>query len=472
VNRIVSRLIGVFAVCAVFGCAAARAQTPDAAQRAQARAILEYSVNLDTSVEGRRTPELARYLADQFRAAGFPAGDITLIPFEHIQTSALVVRLRGDGGGGRPILLLAHMDVVPARRADWERDPFTMVEENGYFYGRGVYDNKAGIAALVSTLIALKADGFTPARDLILVLTGDEETLGVTSTSLLRDHRALIDGEFALNADAGGGGRDERTGAAVSYFMQTAEKTFASFTLTARNEGGHSSAPRPDNAIYDLVDALARVRAYQFPVMWNDTTLESFRAAAPTAEGELGEAMTRFAQRPGDQRASHILSASPSTLGQIRTTCVPTLLEAGHADNALPQSAVATVNCRIFPSVPIAEVQAQLQRLAGARIAVAPLTDGYIASDASPLRDDIIDAVAAAVRANYPGLQVVPSMSAGATDGVFFRAAGIPTYGVDGIFIKDSDDFSHGLNERVPVDSFYANLTHWRVLLTTLAGRR
>jgi acetylornithine deacetylase/succinyl-diaminopimelate desuccinylase-like protein len=186
--------------------------------------------------------------------------------------------------------------------------------------------------------------------------------------------------------------------------------------------------------------------------------------------GQAGAAMTRFAQHPGDRRAAAVLSSSPFTVGQVRTTCVATMISGGHADNALPQSAAATVNCRIFPGVAIGDVQAQLQRLAGARIVVAPLDDSYTSSDASPLRQDVMDAVTAAVHATHPGVPIIPGMSAGATDGVFYRAAGIPTYGVDGIFIKDSDDFSHGLNERVPVASFYEDLTHWRVILSTLAG--
>jgi acetylornithine deacetylase/succinyl-diaminopimelate desuccinylase-like protein len=364
------------------------------------------------------------------------------------------------------------MDVVTAHRADWERDPFSFIEENGYFFGRGALDNKAGLVSITSTFLQLKAEGFTPTRDLIIAFTGDEETAGQTATMLVRDHRDLIDAEFALNSDAGGGGLSEETGAPTGYFMQTAEKSYASYTLTARNEGGHSSQPRPDNAIYDVADALQRVRAYQFPVMWNDTTIASMAAAGPVIGGASGAAMSRFAAHPGDRRAAATLSASPYSVGQIRTTCVPTLLAGGHADNALPQSASATVNCRIFPGVSIAEVQAQLQRLAGERIVVAPASDLYRSSDASPLRDDVVAAVTAAVHANYPGVPIVPAMSAGATDGVFYRAAGIPTYGVGELFIKDSDDFSHGLNERVPVQGFYNGLTHWRVLLTDLAGRR
>jgi acetylornithine deacetylase/succinyl-diaminopimelate desuccinylase-like protein len=325
---------------------------------------------------------------------------------------------------------------------------------------------------LTETFLQLKRDGFRPTRDLIIAFTGDEETLGQGARMLVAEHRDLIDAEYALNSDAGQGSLNETTGAPVTYGMQAAEKTFASFTLTAHNEGGHSSQPRADNAIYDIADALQHVRTYQFPVMWNDITLASFRSTGPAMGGAVGAALVRFAAHPGDRAATATLSASPFTVGQIRTTCVPTLIQGGHADNALPQSVVATVNCRIFPGVAIADVQAQLQRLVGANIAVAQLSQTYIASDASPLRDDVVAAVTAAVHANYPGVPIVPGMSAGATDGVFYRAAGVPTYGVGEIFMKDSDDFSHGLNERVPVASFYNGLTHWRVLLTTLAGPR
>lgn len=465
-RRTATRLLGALLFCAI--AASAQAQTPSDAERQEALEIYRHVVNMDTSVEGHLVPQMAEYLAGRFRAVGIPAEDIHVIPYE--QTAALVVRYRGDGTGGRPILLMAHMDVVPAHRSDWERDPYTLVEENGFFYGRGSADNKSGLVTLTETLLQLRRENFRPTRDLIVAFTGDEETLGLTATMLVRDHRDLIDAEYALNTDAGGGALDETSGAPTAYSLQTAEKTFASFTLTAHNPGGHSSMPRPDNAIYDIAAALQRIRAYEFPVMWNDTTIASFRAAAPAVGGTIGAALTRFAARPGDRRASATLSADPSFIGQIRTTCVPTLLAGGHADNALPQSAVATINCRIFPGVAIADVQAQLQRLAGADITIAQLADNYIASDASPLRPDVLAATTAAVHASYPGVPIVPSMSAGATDGVFYRAAGIPTYGVGEIFIKGSDDFSHGLNERVPVTSFYNGLTHYRVLLTTLVG--
>jgi acetylornithine deacetylase/succinyl-diaminopimelate desuccinylase-like protein len=465
-HRSCAALVGAFAALAF---STAAAQAPSDAQRARAQEILERVTEMDTSVEGRRVPEMANYLAEQFRAGGFAAEDIHVVPYE--QTAALVVRYRGDGTGGRPILLIAHMDVVPARRADWERDPFTFVEENGFFFGRGAYDNKAGLVALVSTFLQLRSEGFTPTRDLIIAFSGDEETSGATVRNLLTNHRQLVDAEFALNADAGGGSLSEETGAATAYSIQTAEKSYASFSVTARNAGGHSSQPRPDNAIFDVAAAIERVRNYQFRVMWNDTTISSFRANGPLVGGEIGLAMTRFAENPGDRRAARILSTSPFAIGQIRTTCIPTMLSGGHADNALPQSAAVTVNCRIFPGVSVEQIQAELQGVVGDRVSVAPL-DSYYSSDASPLRQDVVEAVTAAVHANHPDLSVVPAMSAGATDGVYYRAAGIPTYGVDGLFIKDSDDFSHGLNERVPVQSFYNDLAHWRILLTTLAGRR
>lgn len=439
---------------------------PSAAEKARALEIYRTIVEMDTSVEGGKTPEMAKYLAGVFRDGGFASEDVHVVPVE--KTAALVVRYRGNGSGGKPILLLAHMDVVPALRADWERDPFKLIEENGYFFGRGSEDNKSGVAALSATFLQLRFEKFQPTRDLIIVFTGDEETSGNSAKVLLNQHRALVDGEFALNTDAGGGQLSE-DGKPVVYGVQTAEKSYASFTLTARNPGGHSSAPRRANAIYDLADALKRVRSYSFPVMWNDTTIAAFRAAGPITKGKIGAAMTRFARRPGDKRAAAVLSADPFHVGQVRTTCVATMLNAGHADNALPQRATATVNCRIFPGVTIKAVQATLQRRVGRKIEVAPL-DTYMSSDASPLRKDVMEATAAAVHATYPGVKLVPSMSAGATDGVFFRSAGIPTYGVGELFAKDSDSFAHGLNERVAVASFYAGLTHWRVLLTKLAG--
>jgi acetylornithine deacetylase/succinyl-diaminopimelate desuccinylase-like protein len=447
----------------------AAAQAPSPAERTQAREIYQRIIAFDTSVEGGQNPAMAEYLAGLFRAGGFAADDVHVLPLN--TTAGLLVRYRGNGSGGAPILLLAHMDVVPALRSDWERDPFALVEENGFFFGRGTIDNKAGIAHLVSTFLTLRAEGFTPTRDLIIWFSGDEETSGATTEALLANHRALLGGaEFALNSDAGGGQLDANN-RGVAYVVQTAEKTYASFTFTARNPGGHSSQPREDNAIYDLSDALARLRAFQFPVMWNDTTIESFRNAANVFPGPEGAALRRFAERPGDRVAARALSRNVSLSSMMRTTCVATMLSGGHAENALPQTATATVNCRIFPGVPVNDVLGELRAIAGSKVEVAQ-AGASNSSEASPLRPDVMQAAARAVHTTYPNAVMTPYMSAGATDGLFFRAAGIPTYGVGAIFIGDNDDFAHGLNERVPVDSFYNGLTHWRVLLTELAGPR
>jgi acetylornithine deacetylase/succinyl-diaminopimelate desuccinylase-like protein len=384
------------------------------------------------------------------------------------ETASLVVRYRGDGSGGKPVLLMAHMDVVTAKREDWQRDPFTLVEENGYFYGRGTYDVKNGVALLTSTFLRMKSEGFVPTRDLIIYFSGDEETDGKTTQYTLANHRALVDAEFALNSDGGGGSIDE-AGHDVVFGLQTAEKTYASFELTVHNPGGHSSLPRVDNAIYDLASALGRVQAHRFPVMWNDTTLAYFAATSKVDKDKVGEAMGAFSKNPNDAAAIEVLTLTPTEVGRIRTTCVPTLLRGGHADNALPQSATATINCRIFPGVAVETVGDTLKKLAGPAVEVKAIGEP-LATPASPLRADVLEAVTHSVHALHPGVPVVPTQEAGATDGIFFRAAGIPTYGVGSAFIKDSDAFAHGLNERMPVKSFYEDLQYWYLLVKALSA--
>ena len=441
----------------------------DAEQRAEAREIYARAIAFKTSASGGEVPQFAQYLRQLFLEAGIPAADTLIVPFDN--TASLLVRHRGDGTGGRAIALLAHMDVVEARREDWERDPFTLIEENGFFFGRGSADNKAGLVALASTLLRFKREGFTPTRDLVLVFTGDEEVAQLTVQDLLRNHREWLNAEFVLNSDSGYGALDETSGQPFVYYLRTAEKAFASYRLTVRNPGGHSRAPRPDNAIYDLAAALMRIRPHQFPVRWNETTIAAFGAEGALRHDEFGLAMRRFARRPGDRSAAATLSKQPFFNGLLRTTCVPTLLAGGHADNALPQSASATINCRLFPGDQIVDVRHQLQQLAGDGVEVE-LTGEPYSSDASALREDVLQAVRAAVHTSYPEVAVVPSMTLGSSDSLFFVAAGIPAYGTGETFMKDSDDFSHGLNERLPVDSFYRGLTHWRVLLTELSGRR
>jgi acetylornithine deacetylase/succinyl-diaminopimelate desuccinylase-like protein len=438
---------------------------------AKAREIFARVVSFPTSLGNRKVPEMAEYLAGEFRAAGFPAADVTLVPFKlpADETAALVVRYRGDGSGGKPILLLAHMDVVTARRSDWERDPFTLVEENGFFYGRGTYDVKHGIAALTALFLRLKAEKYLPRRDLIIYFSGDEETSQLTTVSIAKNRRELIEAEYALNSDGGGGTLDDATGKPTYFGLQTAEKTYADFKLTTRNPGGHSSAPRADNAIYDLATALVKVRAHSFPVMWNETTLASFREGGKTTPGELGEAMKKFARDPRDAAAAAVLAANPAIAGQTRTTCVATMLEGGHAENALPQSASANVNCRIFPGVKPEEVRATLAQIVGPGVEVTSKADP-LSSEASPLRPDVVAAVTRVVHRFYPGVPVVPQQASGATDGLVFRSIGIPTYGVDPTFIRDQDAFAHGLNERIPVQSFYDGVQMWYLLVKELAG--
>ncbi len=427
------------------------------AQDLRARAIYSKLISLHTEVGRAQVPVLAEYLAGEFRAAGFAANDIHILPVG--ETASLVVRYPGDGSGGKPILFMAHMDVVTAKREDWQRDPYTLVEENGYFYGRGTSDVKDGVATLSATFLRLKAEGFKPRRDLVIVFSGDEETEMATIQDLAKNHRDLIDAEYALNSDGGGGSLDE-SGRPQIFNIQTAEKTYASFELTVRNAGGHSSMPRPDNAIYELADALKRLQAYAFPVQWNDTTVAAFRASGKARKDEVGAAMIRFADHPGDEQAARVLSAEPGEVGSLRTTCIPTLLRGGHADNALPQSATATVNCRIFPGVAVEAVRQVIQDQVGKNVEVVAI-GAPVASDASPLRADVMAAVTRAAHAIHPGVPVVPAQESGATDGLYLRAVGIPTYGVSGMFMKESDEFAHGLNERVPVQGFYDGLEYW-----------
>lgn len=439
--------------------------TPD---QSQAREIYAKLISYKTSEGLGQVPVMAGYLADEFRKAGFAEDDIHLLPVG--ETASLVVRYRGDGSGGKPILLMAHMDVVAADPNDWKRDPFTLIEENGYFFGRGTSDVKDGIATLTATFLRMKREGFVPTRDLVIVFTGDEETEMATTRDLATTHRDLIDADYALNYD-GGGGTLEEDGTARTFSIQTAEKAYADYELSTHDAGGHSSRPTPTNAIYQLADALKKVQAYRFPTMWNDTTLAEFAAEGKVAPGALGASMRAFAKDPQNQAAVETLAADPGNVGRTRTTCVATMLRGGHGRNALPQSATANVNCRIFPGTSIEDVRKTLQEVAGANVEVKTIGTP-VSSEASPLRPDVVDAVTRAVHTLYPNIEIVPNQSSGATDGMYFRNAGIPTYGVGGMFMKDSDAFAHGLDERVPVKGFYDGLDYWYTLLKDVAGKR
>jgi acetylornithine deacetylase/succinyl-diaminopimelate desuccinylase-like protein len=441
----------------------------------QTRALDIYRtmVSFRTAAGHGMIPTAVNYLADQFRAAGFPDEDIHILPLTSVmgeEVASLVVRYRGDGSSGKPpILFSGHMDVVDALPEDWERDPFELIEEDGMFFGRGTSDDKFGVVTLTSTFLRLRDAGFVPTRDLIIAFTGDEETGMLTTRALVNRHRALTDAEFALNADAGGGTLDETTGEPVVFHIQTSEKTYSTFELTVTNPGGHSSRPRDDNAIYELADALKRVQAHRFPAMMNETTRLSFEGTAELIGGEMGAAMTSFARNPEDPEATEFLRRDPSTIGMTRTTCVATMLRAGHAENALPQSATATVNCRVFPGMEVEYVHRTLREVAGPGVEVELINDPTV-SPVSPLRQDVLDAITAGVEAIHPGTLILPQQSSGGTDGMHFRAAGIPTYGVMGKFMKNSDSFAHGLNERAPVRALYEALEFWNVVIRQLAG--
>ncbi len=430
--------------------------------------IYKTIVEIESSKKLGNVPKLARYLADELIAAGLDEDDVEVVP---VGTEAvLIARYRGDGSSGkRPILILGHMDVVEARPEDWERPPFELTSDDTYFYARGTIDNKFGIAQVTSTFIRLKKEGFVPNRDLIIAFSGDEES-GMVSTRLLAyDRPDLAEAEFALNSDSGGGALTAR-GDALTYLVQAAEKTYATWEITAYNPGGHSSRPRPDNAIYDLADAIQKIRAHRFPVRWNDTTLEYFEETGHQMGGELGDAMIRFAANPDDQEAAERLSAESSYVGATRTTCVVTMLRAGHAENALPQSATATVNCRIFPGVSVADIEATLREVVGNDAIEFKSIYEPTESPVSELREEVRAALSDAVHPRYPEIRLLPYMSSGGTDGMHFRSAGIPTWGAGGIFMNPDEVFAHGLNERVPIKAFYDALDHWSILLRSLAG--
>ena len=435
---------------------------------AEGRAILEKVIAIPT-VQERADPrmgELVSYLKGKFEAAGIT--DIAVKPY--LNTQAMIVRWRAPGKTkAKPILLLGHMDVVEAKREDWSKDPFQLIEEGGYLYGRGTTDMKNGITAITTALLRLKAEGFKPKRDIIVLFTGDEENGGRGAELAATEWRALTDAEYALNADAGGGAF-MKDGTSVGFGLQTSEKMYQSFRFTVRNPGGHSSRPRPDNAIYELASVLKKLETHRFTPALNETTRAYFAARATQEKGALGDAMRRWLKNENDAEAADFIEADPTEVGSTRTRCVATRLEGGHADNALPQLARATVNCRILPGVPAKEVQAELQAAVGAGVEIAPTVSSH-PSPASPLRPDVVKAYSDSIHKRHPGALIIPQMSAGATDGLYLRATGMPVYGVDGTWIIIPDDErAHGRDERIPVKSFNENLDHWYDMLVKLAG--
>lgn len=466
-----SRTKPLMALCLIAGISAAPVlQADDTIRSAHAQKTLEIYrtiVEVDTSKRTGNTTKVATYLAGELVAAGFPPEDIE-VPMTG-EFASLVARYRGNGATEKkPILFLGHMDVVEALAEDWERPPFQLTEDGTHFYARGTIDNKFGVSQLTSTFIRLKKEGFVPDRDLYLVFSGDEES-GMSTTRMLAYERPdLAEAEYALNSDAGGGVLDAE-GNAVAYRIQAAEKTYATWEMTVRNPGGHSSRPRQDNAIYDLADAIKAVQAYQFPVQWSEMTLEYFQHTGEQLGGELGDAMIAFAYDPRDEAAAARLAQEPSYVGTTRTTCVVTMLQAGHAENALPQSATATVNCRIFPGTGVAAVEDTLREIVDNEAVELTMLADPTESPMSELRSDVVAAVTKAVHSRYPDVKLIAYMESGGTDGMHFRNAGIPTWAVSGVFMNPDEMFAHGLNERVPIKAFYDGLDHWSVIIRELA---
>jgi acetylornithine deacetylase/succinyl-diaminopimelate desuccinylase-like protein len=435
-----------------------------------ARAIFKELIEINTTDSTGDTTKAAEAVASRLRAAGFPEADVqVLAPVP--RKGNLVARLRGTGAH-KPILMIAHLDVVEARREDWSFDPFVFLERDGYFYGRGTADIKSGAAVLAAGLIRLKQEGFVPDRDLILALTADEE--GGTANGvdwLVRTHRDLIDAEYCLNVDGGGG--EISKGIRIANELQTSEKVYLSFRLETKNTGGHSSLPVKDNAIYHLSAGLVRLGQYDFPARLNDTTRAFFSRMAAVEKGSVAADMKAASLSTPDQAAIARLSAgSPYYNALVRTTCVATRVEGGHADNALPQMARAVVNCRLLPDESPATVLDTLVRvLADPAIVVTPMAEPK-PSPASPLQPAIVAAVERVTTEIWPGVPVVPIMSTGATDGLTLRRAGMPVYGVSGLFDDIDDVRAHGKDERMGVREFFDGLEFMYRLMKEVASSK
>jgi acetylornithine deacetylase/succinyl-diaminopimelate desuccinylase-like protein len=409
--------------------------------------IYKQLIEINTSFSTGATTPAARAMADRLRAEGFPASDIQVLGAADHKMN-VVVRYHGTGQH-KPLLLLAHLDVVEAKRADWSLDPFKLTEKDDFFYGRGTIDDKAQAAMWIANLIRYKREGFKPDRDLIVALTADEEGGGPYNGAewLVKNHRDLIDAEFCLNE---GGWGDMVNGKRIANNVQVGEKYVATYRLEVKNKGGHSSLPVPDNAIYRLAEALVRISKYKFPVETNEVTRAYLEQVAKVSPPPVATQMKAAVQ------GSEQLAASATALNAtLRTTCVATMLDGGHAVNALPQTAGATVNCRVMPDTKPEEVIGKLKQVIGdEQVSVKPLGD-VVVGPPSPLRPDLFKATSRITDTMWPGTLTVPTMVMGATDGLYLRRAGIPTYGIQGIFIERDDFRAHGQDERVGVQEFY-----------------
>jgi len=446
--------------------------------RQLAREILKELIEINTTDSVGNVSAASEAMAKRLRSAGYADSDI-FIGGPNDRKKNMVVRLRGTGAK-QPVLLIGHLDVVEAHREDWTSDPFQLLEKDGYFYGRGVVDMKGSDAIYVLTMMRLKQEGYRPDRDIILALTADEE--GGKSNGvdwLLRNHRDLVDAEFSLNAD--GGGVVTEKGKPFVVAMGASEKLYADYELEVTNPGGHSSLPTPENAIYRLSDALVRLQNYKFPFELNDVTRAFFEQTSKVQTGQTAADMLAVTKTPPDQAAIDRLSKDPFYNSTMHTTCIATRLQAGHANNALPQRATANVNCRILPGHSREQVMNDLIKVVDdPKVSVTLVSNGVkvtvlgerekVAMPPVKLMPAVMDPLQNIAAEMWPGAPVVPTMGTGATDGVYTNPAGIPTYGVCGLAIDVDDDRSHGRDERLQVESYYTGADFYYRYLKAVAG--
>jgi acetylornithine deacetylase/succinyl-diaminopimelate desuccinylase-like protein len=457
----------ILVFCFAFAITAQTALPPEA-DRQLAHDIYKEIVEIKSGYTTGATTPVAEAIAARLKAAGFPESDIFVggaIP----KKANLVVRYHGTGAQ-KPLLLLAHIDVVEAKREDWSMDPFVFVEKDGYFYGRGTADDKAQAAVWIANLIRYKREGFKPDRDIIVALTADEEGGGPYNGVewLLKNHRDLIDAEFCLNE---GGWGETANGKKISNDLQVSEKYVINFRFEVRNKGGHSSLPVPDNAIYHLAGALDRLSKFGFPLKTNEVTRAYFAAMATITPGPIKENLAKVADGSPEVLA-RVAAFSTAWNATLRTTCVATLLEGGHAMNALPQLAAATVNCRVLPEDSAEYVQSTLEKVVNDdQVSIEPLGE-FTKGPASPMRPDVLKAANRFTDTLWPGVPVIPMMVMGATDGRDLRAAGIPTYGIQGFFMDRDDMRMHGRDERMGVQAFYEGQTFLYLLVKDLAKQQ
>jgi acetylornithine deacetylase/succinyl-diaminopimelate desuccinylase-like protein len=458
-EKSVSKFILFFLILNLFLNQFTRAQTKELTpNESLARSIFKELIEINTVHTTGNTTIAAEAMAKRFIEAGYAEKDIQIVGPEAVNRN-LVVRLHGSGKRP-PLLMLSHLDVVEARRSDWSMDPFKLTEQDSWFYGRGTLDIKDGSAILVANFIRMKKEGYVPDRDLILALTAEEEGRGEYNGVewLVKNQRALIDAEYCINMDAGD--PQEKKGKRINRTVQLAEKGVLNLMLEVKNKGGHGSLPEKDNAIYRLADGLVKMQSYDFPVQFSEITKSYFYKMSSFESGQLAEDMKSVSQNVPDPGAIKRLSAFPYYNALMRNTCVATMLDAGHAVNALPQSAKAILNCRILPGIPQDEVLKDLRVLLADSQIVVHVMDGLLKNPPSPYNAAFMKTVEGVTEKLWPGIPVITVMDVGASDGIYLRGGGIPTYGISGVYVDIDDNRAHGKDERIGVKEFYDGLEY------------